>query len=81
MVNKQEAAERQRQEATKQEARKLLELEEKRQQDHEAKLKEEIREKEYKANIRRFNEHYGNAKARAEIYKALKEAYESEHKE
>ena len=77
MVNKQEAEEKQRQEATKQEARKQLEQEAKRQKEHEEQVKKAIQEKAYRDTINNFNRLFPSVEARKEIVRLLQEASES----
>ena len=81
MVNRQDKANKETFQKTQLEADKILKQELDRQVLHEIAVKKAIEEKAYTESIRTFNRLFQSAKARAEIFKALKDAFESESKE
>ena len=77
LVNVQEREQKQREDATKEQARKLLEQEAKRQKEHEEQVKKAIQEKAYRDTINNFNRLFPSVEARKEIVRLLQEASES----
>ena len=80
MLERQNKADKEAFERTKAEADRILKQELDRQALHEIAVKRAIEEKAYTESIRTFNRLFQSAKARAEIFKALKDAFESESK-